>query len=86
MARTPQMISQAAKLLKEGERAPAIDAQMVSGDEIKPVKLSDFGGRKLVLYFYPKDNTPGCSREACAFRDGFSKFDKAGIAVLSRSL
>ncbi len=75
-----------AQVLKEGEPAPAFDSQMVVGDEIKPVKLSDFAGRKLVLYFYPKDNTPGCTKEACAFRDGFARYQQAGIAVLGCSV
>jgi len=75
-----------AEMLKEGEPAPSFDSQMVIGDEVRPVKLSDFLGRKLVLYFYPKDNTPGCTKEACAFRDGFTKYQQAGIAVLGCSV
>ena len=75
-----------AQMLKEGEPAPAFDSQMVLGEEVKPVKLSDFAGKKLVLYFYPKDNTPGCTKEACAFRDGFARYQQAGIAVLGCSV
>lgn len=87
-----------ADLLKEGDVAPQFDTQMVIGvatdsapdatqsTEVKPVKLSDFLGRKLVLYFYPKDETPGCAKEACAFRDGYAKFKQAGVAVLGCSV
>lgn len=75
-----------AEMLKEGEPAPAFDSQMVLGEDVKPVKLSDFAGKKLVLYFYPKDNTPGCTKEACAFRDGFARYQQAGIAVLGCSV
>lgn len=48
--------------------------------------LSDYAGRWLVLYFYPKDDTPGCTREACAFRDGLTKLETAGAAVVGISL
>jgi peroxiredoxin Q/BCP len=59
---------------------------MVNGDQVTAVSRADFHGRKLVLYFYPKDNTPGCTREACAFRDGYARFQGAGIAVLGCSI
>ena len=49
-------------------------------------KLSDYHGKKLVLYFYPKDDTPGCTKEACSFRDNFSSFKKEGIDVLGVSI
>jgi peroxiredoxin Q/BCP len=75
-----------AEMLKAGDLAPPFDSQMVVGEEVKPVKLADFAGKKLVLYFYPKDNTPGCTKEACAFRDGFAQFQQAGIAVLGCSV
>jgi peroxiredoxin Q/BCP len=75
-----------AEVLKEGEQAPPFDTQMVLGEEVKPVRLSDFLGKKVVLYFYPKDNTPGCTKEACAFRDGFARYQQAGIAVLGCSV
>jgi len=74
------------EMLKEGQIAPDFSTEMVVGDQIKPVKLSDFRGKQLVLYFYPKDNTPGCTKEACSFRDGFSRFEKAGIVVLGCSI
>ena len=75
-----------AEMLKEGQPAPAFESQMVAGEEVKPVKLGDFAGKKLILYFYPKDDTPGCTREACAFRDGFARYQQAGIAVLGCSI
>jgi len=65
-----------------GDKAPAFTLQDQSG---KPVKLTDFKGRKVVLYFYPKDDTPGCTREACAFRDEHSALQKAGAVVLGIS-
>ena len=48
-------------------------------------KLSDFRGKNLVLYFYPKDDTPGCTKEACNFRDNYSAYEKAGIEILGVS-
>lgn len=48
-------------------------------------KLSDYRGRKIVLYFYPKDDTPGCTKEACNFRDDYSKFERAGVVILGVS-
>jgi len=48
-------------------------------------KLSDFRGRNVVLYFYPKDDTPGCTKEACNFRDDYSAYEKAGVIVLGVS-
>jgi thioredoxin-dependent peroxiredoxin len=75
-----------AAMLVVGAVAPVFHSQMVNGDQITPVSLSDFHGRKLVLYFYPKDDTPGCTKEACAFRDGYSRLQAAGIAVLGCSI
>ncbi len=69
-------------MLKEGSAAPAFTTTDANGD---PVKLKDLRGRKVVLYFYPKDDTPGCTREACSFRDSFSEFKKRNIAVLGVS-
>lgn len=51
----------------------------------KTVKLSDFQGKHVVLYFYPKDDTPGCTKEACGFRDDFAKFTKKGVVILGVS-
>jgi thioredoxin-dependent peroxiredoxin len=75
-----------AAMLSVGAAAPDFHSQMVNGDQVAPVSLTDFHGRKLVLYFYPKDNTPGCTKEACAFRDGYARFQAAGIAVLGCSI
>jgi peroxiredoxin Q/BCP len=52
----------------------------------KPHGLGDYAGRWLVLYFYPKDNTPGCTREACAFRDGLARLEAAGASVVGVSV
>ena len=69
-------------MLDVGDRAPAFSLEDQSG---KTVKLSDFKGKTVVLYFYPKDDTPGCTREACAFRDEHSMLQKAGAVVLGVS-
>lgn len=68
--------------LKEGDPAPAFSAATNGGGR---VALSDFKGRPVVLYFYPKDDTPGCTREACEFRDHFAAFEKKGVVVLGVS-
>ena len=65
-----------------GDKAPAFNLEDQSG---KSVKLSDLKGKTVVLYFYPKDDTPGCTREACAFRDEHSALKKAGAVVLGVS-
>ncbi len=69
-------------MLKEGDRAPAFKLPSVEGGD---VSLEDFAGRTVVLYFYPKDDTPGCTREACAFRDTQAALKKAGAVVLGVS-
>ncbi|MFY9552763.1 MAG: thioredoxin-dependent thiol peroxidase [Thermoanaerobaculia bacterium] len=69
-------------LLSVGDKAPAFQTTNQDGEK---VSLSDFKGQKVVLYFYPKDDTPGCTKEACSFRDGWSKFRKKKIAVLGVS-
>jgi peroxiredoxin Q/BCP len=51
----------------------------------KPVTLSSFLGRKVVVYFYPKDNTPGCTRQACAFAGSYAEFERRGITVIGIS-
>ena len=68
--------------LKEGMRAPGFEGIDQNG---KNVKLSDFTGKKVVLYFYPKDNTPGCTAEACNLRDNYDSFLKKGFAVIGVS-
>src|SRR5277367_4360860 len=75
-----------AELVKEGEVAPPFTTQMVTGDNEAPVSLSDFHGKKIILYFYPKDETSGCTKEACAFRDGYSRYTNAGLVVLGCSI
>ncbi|HVA77932.1 MAG TPA: peroxiredoxin [Candidatus Binataceae bacterium] len=75
-----------AELLKQGQVAPNFSTQMVQGDQIAPISLADLRGRTVVLYFYPKDDTPGCTKEACAFRDGFARFQSAGLIVLGCSV
>jgi peroxiredoxin Q/BCP len=69
-------------MLKEGDRAPAFERQSDAG---KAVKLSDFAGKKLVLYFYPKDSTPGCTREAIGFSEAIDRLTKAGASVVGVS-
>ncbi len=68
--------------LKEGDVAPGFSAATNGGGR---VSLADFKGKDVVLYFYPKDDTPGCTREACAFRDHFAEFKKRGAVVLGVS-
>ncbi len=69
--------------LKEGDKAPDFT---VRDGEGQTVRLKDLRGKKVVLYFYPKDDTPGCTKEACSFRDSFAKFKKRDIEVLGVSL
>ena len=69
--------------LKEGDKAPDF---AVTDEAGKTVSLKNLRGKKFVLYFYPKDDTPGCTKEACSFRDSFSKFKKRGIEVFGVSL
>jgi len=66
----------------EGEPAP--DFTLVS-DTGEPVTLSDFRGKPVVLYFYPKDDTPGCTTQACGIRDAYGEFERAGAVVLGVS-
>jgi len=68
--------------LKEGMKAPAFEGIDKDG---KPIKLSDFSGKKVVLYFYPKDNTSGCTAEACNLRDNWDSFLKKGFTVIGVS-
>ncbi len=70
--------------LKMGDKAPEFSAEVV-GYERSPIRLSELKGKRVVLYFYPKDDTPGCTREACDFRDRFSELAKAGVLVLGVS-
>ena len=68
--------------IEEGKAAPAFTLPDASG---KNVSLKDFAGKDVILYFYPKDDTPGCTKEACGFRDAYSKLQKAGLVVLGIS-
>ena len=68
--------------LKAGDIAPAFEGVTTDG---KRVSLSDYRGRKLVLYFYPKDDTPGCTRQACSLRDGMAELAAKGVTVLGVS-
>jgi peroxiredoxin Q/BCP len=70
------------KLLAVGAKAPAFSLKSTDG---KTVKLSDFKGKKVVLYFYPKDLTPGCTVEACGFRDDYAPLKQRGVEVLGVS-
>jgi len=69
-------------MLKEGDKAPDFESKDQNGN---PVKLSDFEGQKVVLYFYPKDDTPGCTKEACSFRDADDVYREKGIKVFGVS-
>ncbi len=69
-------------MLEVGDKAPDFTAQTDGG---KTVKLKDFKGNKVVLYFYPKDNTPGCTTEACDFRNNHAALEKKGVVLLGVS-
>ena len=69
-------------MLQEGMQAPVCTLADKDG---KVVSLSDFLGKKVVLYFYPKDNTPGCTRQACAFAAAYSEFEKKNAVVIGIS-
>src|SRR6188472_2710949 len=68
--------------LNEGDKAPAFTSKDQDG---KPVSLNDFKGKKVALYFYPEDDTPTCTIEACNLRDNYSLLKKEGIVVLGVS-
>jgi peroxiredoxin Q/BCP len=69
--------------LKPGDPAPELHGVDQDG---KPVRLADYKGKKLVLYFYPKDDTPGCTAEACNLRDNYEALKKAGYEILGVSV
>ncbi len=69
-------------MIKEGTVAPKFAAKDANGET---VRLKDLRGQRVVLYFYPKDDTPGCTKEACSFRDAFADFKKRDIEVLGVS-
>lgn len=68
--------------LQVGDKVPAFEAK---NQKEETVKLSDYSGKKLVLYFYPKDDTPGCTAEACDLRDNYQRFLDAGYSILGVS-
>jgi len=68
--------------LIEGQKAPDFKAKDQNG---KSISLSDFSGKDVILYFYPKDDTPGCTAEACSFRDNYQSLIKEGFEVLGVS-
>ena len=68
--------------ISAGIPAPEFELQDDTGTSCK---LSDYRGRNVVLYFYPKDDTPGCTKEACNFRDDYSAYERAGVAILGVS-
>ena len=76
MAKVPEL------KLKEGDKAPEFSAPTSGGGHLA---LSELKGKDVILYFYPKDNTPGCNKEACGFRDHFADFKKRGAVVLGVS-
>ena len=69
-------------MLKEGDKAPEFT---LKNDEEKDISLSDFKGRKVVLYFYPKDNTPGCTKEAVSFKEAYDDISAKGAVVIGIS-
>ncbi len=77
MAKAPQL------KLKVGDPAPPFTAATSGGGRLS---LADFKGQNVILYFYPKDDTPGCTKEACAFRDEFAAFKQKGAVVLGVSV
>lgn len=69
-------------MLEVGMKAPAFTLPDKDGN---PVSLSDFAGKRVVLYFYPRDNTPGCTRQACAFAGAYEQFTQMGAVVIGVS-
>ena len=69
-------------MLKLGDKAPDFSLMNQEGAVIR---LSDFQGKKVILYFYPKDNTPGCTRQACAFAQNYAQFAASGVVVIGIS-
>jgi thioredoxin-dependent peroxiredoxin len=69
-------------MIEEGKPAPDFELATDTGER---VKLSDYRGQPVVLYFYPKDDTPGCTTQACGFRDSYADFEKRGAVILGVS-
>ena len=76
------MAKESALKLKAGDPAPAFSAATSGGGKLA---LAELKGKNVILYFYPRDDTPGCTKEACAFRDHFAEFKKKGAVVLGVS-
>ena len=72
-------------MIEVGEAAPDFTLPGVCDGERRDYTLSEYRGRKVVLAFYPGDNTPGCTRQMCSYRDDFSKFDESGAVLLGIS-
>jgi peroxiredoxin Q/BCP len=70
-------------LIEPGQKAPAFN---LKDQHSQPHRLSDYDGRPVVLYFYPKDDTPGCTKESCAFQDNLPKFKPSKAAILGVSI
>jgi len=70
-------------MLQESETAPDFTAKNQNGES---VKLSDLRGKRVILYFYPKDDTPGCTKQACSLRDSFDVFEEKGIKIFGVSI
>ena len=69
-------------MLSVGDKAPLFTLKDTTGED---VSLSDFWGKKVIIYFYPKDNTPGCTRQACAFAKNFEGFKEKNVSVIGIS-
>jgi peroxiredoxin Q/BCP len=80
---TAGMAAELTLKLNEGDKAPGFTAETNGGGS---VSLTEFKGKNVILYFYPKDDTPGCTKEACAFRDQYAAFKKRGAVVLGVSV
>jgi thioredoxin-dependent peroxiredoxin len=78
-----RMAAEFALQLQEGDKAPGFSADINGGGS---VNLADYLGKNVILYFYPRDDTPGCTKEACGFRDHFTAFKKKGAVVLGVSV
>lgn len=79
---TSSCFAQSSEMLPVGALAPDIQGKAGSG---KVIKLSSTRGKYAIVYFYPKDSTPGCTTEACAFRDAFSQYEKLGLTIFGVS-
>src|SRR5436309_15699691 len=82
MASIERTLSRGSDVIEEGKAAPDFELQSDTGET---VKLSELRGKPVVLYFYPKDDTPGCTTEACEFRDAYDVFRERGAVVLGVS-